>query len=87
MTNNVVLASGWLSRYWTPPILLAAGLDRELAAAGEGLDAVGRARLAQAASTLVMPGEMGERFKVMALTRGLDEPLSGFAFRDLAATL
>jgi SAM-dependent MidA family methyltransferase len=67
--------------------LLAAGLDRELAAAGEGLDAVGRARLAQAASTLVMPGEMGERFKVMALTRGLDEPLSGFAFRDLAATL
>jgi SAM-dependent MidA family methyltransferase len=67
--------------------LLAAGLDRELAAAGEGLDAVGRARLTQAASTLVMPGEMGERFKVMALTRGLDEPLSGFAFRDLAATL
>jgi SAM-dependent MidA family methyltransferase len=67
--------------------LLAAGLDRELAAAGERLDAVGRAQLAQAASTLVLPGEMGERFKVMALTRGLDEPLSGFAFRDLAAIL
>jgi SAM-dependent MidA family methyltransferase len=67
--------------------LLAAGLDRELAAAGERLDAVGRAQLAQAASTLVLPGEMGERFKVIALTRGIDEPLSGFAFRDLAATL
>jgi SAM-dependent MidA family methyltransferase len=67
--------------------LLSAGLDRELAAASEGLDAVGRAQLAQAASTLVLPGEMGERFKVLALTRGIDQPLSGFAFRDLAATL
>jgi len=67
--------------------LLAAGLDRELEAAGKGLDAVGQARLSQAASMLVLPGEMGERFKVLALTRGIDEPLSGFAFRDLAATL
>jgi len=67
--------------------LLAAGLDRELQAASEGLDAVGRARLAQAASTLVLPGEMGERFKVMVLTRGIDEPLSGFGFRDLTAML
>ena len=48
---------------------------------------MGRAQLAQAASTLVLPGEMGERFKVLALTRGIDQPLSGFAFRDLAATL
>jgi SAM-dependent MidA family methyltransferase len=67
--------------------LLAAGLDRELQVASEGLDPVGQARLAQAASMLVLPGEMGERFKVLALTRGVDEPLSGFAFRDLAATL
>jgi SAM-dependent MidA family methyltransferase len=67
--------------------LMAAGLDRELAAASEGLDTVGRARLTQAASMLVLPGEMGERFKVMALTRGIDEPLSGFAFRDLAVML
>jgi SAM-dependent MidA family methyltransferase len=66
---------------------MAAGLDRELAAASEGLDTVGRARLTQAASMLVLPGEMGERFKVMALTRGIDEPLSGFAFRDLAVML
>jgi hypothetical protein len=30
-----------------------------------------------------MPEEMGEAFKVMALTRGLDGPLSGFALQDL----
>jgi SAM-dependent MidA family methyltransferase len=67
--------------------LMAAGLDRELAAASEGLNTVGRARLTQATSMLVLPGEMGERFKVMSLTRGIDQPLSGFAFRDLTATL
>ena len=30
-----------------------------------------------------MPEEMGEAFKVMALTRGYDEPLAGFALQDL----
>ena len=67
--------------------LLSLGLEEELAAAGEGLDATGRARLSQAAAMLVLPGEMGERFKVMALSRGLQSRLAGFMFRDLAATL
>ena len=31
----------------------------------------------------MMPGEMGEIFKAMALTRGLDGPLRGFAVQDL----
>ena len=31
---------------------------------------------------LTLPGEMGERFKAMALTRGIDQPLRGFSFRD-----
>lgn len=39
-------------------------------------------RLAQGFKTLMMPGEMGERFKVIALGRGVDGPLSGFAMRD-----
>jgi len=39
-------------------------------------------RLAQGFKTLMMPGEMGERFKVIALGRGVDGPLSGFALRD-----
>jgi len=67
--------------------LIATGLERELAAASEHLDVAARARLAQAVATLVMPGEMGERFKAIALARGLEAPLAGFAFRDLAATL
>jgi len=67
--------------------LLSLGLERELAAAGEGLDTAARARLSQAAGMLVLPGEMGERFKVMALSRGLKSRLAGFSFRDLAATL
>ncbi|MGD9708504.1 MAG: class I SAM-dependent methyltransferase [Halothiobacillaceae bacterium] len=39
-------------------------------------------RLAQGFKTLMMPGEMGERFKVIALGKGVDGPLSGFAMRD-----
>jgi SAM-dependent MidA family methyltransferase len=31
---------------------------------------------------LTLPGEMGDRFQAMALTRNLDIPLRGFAFRD-----
>jgi hypothetical protein len=30
---------------------------------------------------------MGERFKVMALTRGIGGPIAGFGFRDLMASL
>ena len=67
--------------------LLSLGLEEELASAGEGLGAAARARLSQAAAMLVLPGEMGERFKVMALSRGLQSRLAGFVFRDLAATL
>lgn len=39
-------------------------------------------RLAQQVKKLVMPGEMGERFKVIALTRGFDTPLQGFLLQD-----
>lgn len=44
--------------------------------------AVERIRLAQQIRQLTLPGEMGERFKVMALARGVDVALSGFALRD-----
>jgi SAM-dependent MidA family methyltransferase len=36
---------------------------------------------------LTLPGEMGERFKVIALSRNYDAPLRGFATRDLRHTL
>jgi SAM-dependent MidA family methyltransferase len=38
--------------------------------------------LSRQARILTMPGEMGERFKVMALTKNLDIPLVGFQFID-----
>jgi SAM-dependent MidA family methyltransferase len=67
--------------------LLSTGLDRELEATASHLDDKGRAALAQAAAMLVLPGEMGERFKVLVLSRGLAAAPAGFEFRDLAATL
>jgi SAM-dependent MidA family methyltransferase len=45
------------------------------------------ARLANQARQLMLPGEMGERFKAMAWLRGLELPLSGFALQDLRHTL
>jgi SAM-dependent MidA family methyltransferase len=45
------------------------------------------ARLAQQARQLLLPGEMGERFKAMAWLRGIDMPLRGFALQDLRHTL
>jgi SAM-dependent MidA family methyltransferase len=50
-------------------------------------DVAVRARVAGEARRLLMPGEMGESFKVMALCRDLDVPLRGFAYQDLRRSL
>ena len=67
--------------------LASLGIDRELVAllaqAGEREQLV----LRQSAQMLMLPDEMGERFKAMALTRGVTGALAGFAFRDLASSL
>ena len=42
---------------------------------------------AQAANKLISPAEMGELFKVLALGKGIDETLLGFAQGDRSATL
>jgi SAM-dependent MidA family methyltransferase len=67
--------------------LLGCGLERILAqrTTEQGGDAV---RLNAEARQLTLPGEMGERFQVMALARGLaqadrDLELCGFSLRDL----
>lgn len=39
------------------------------------------------AMLLTLPGEMGERFKVIGLTAGIRTPLRGLGVRDLAASL
>jgi SAM-dependent MidA family methyltransferase len=51
------------------------------------LDLASRVNLSRQAMLLTLPGEMGERFRVMALARGCDLPLRGFAVRDLRRTL
>src|SRR5450631_3760733 len=66
--------------------LAGIGLHQEMRlAAGEDENLY--ARLANQARQLMLPGEMGERFKAMAWLRGLDIPLSGFALLDLRHTL
>lgn len=60
--------------------LLGTGIEARLSRA---TNVVTRARLASEARQLMMPGEMGEIFKAMALTRGLEGSLSGFATQDL----
>jgi SAM-dependent MidA family methyltransferase len=51
---------------------------------GLGIEGLVRdTRQAGEARQLLMPGEMGEAFKVMALARNFDAPLSGFSVQDL----
>jgi SAM-dependent MidA family methyltransferase len=66
--------------------LAGAGIDAEMQHAAENQPNK-FAALAQQAKQLMLPGEMGERFKCMAWTRGLDAPLVGFAHGDLRQTL
>jgi SAM-dependent MidA family methyltransferase len=66
--------------------LAGVGIDREMRLAA-GDDENRFARLAHQARQLMLPGEMGERFKAMAWLRGLDMPLSGFQLLDLRHTL
>jgi SAM-dependent MidA family methyltransferase len=63
--------------------LLALDIEAQLAAV-EGLE---RARLASQARQLLLPGEMGESVKVMALSREPGLKLRGFAQQDLRRLL
>jgi SAM-dependent MidA family methyltransferase len=62
--------------------LLAAGLN-EMMAEVDPNNTVEYLRLSQQVKTLTLPGEMGELFKVLALTRNVEAPLLGFALQDL----
>ena len=53
----------------------------------EASDLSARVRRAGEARRLMLPEEMGEVFKVMALGRGLARPLHGFAHQDLRRSL
>jgi SAM-dependent MidA family methyltransferase len=76
-----------LAGFCTQSYLLAAlAVDQEMRHLA-GSDQYRFARLANEARQLMLPGEMGERFKAMAWLRDLDMPLSGFSLQDLRHTL
>ena len=66
--------------------LAGLGVDEEMRNLA-GSDDQRFARLANQARQLMLPGEMGERFKAMAWLRNMDLPLSGFGLQDLRHTL
>jgi SAM-dependent MidA family methyltransferase len=61
--------------------LLDCGLDDLLQQAGP-TDSMPYMQLAQQAKTLILPGEMGERFKCIALARGMTRTVPGFRLQD-----
>ncbi len=67
--------------------LLGLGFDEHLTALGETLTQSDRMRLIRSAARLVMPHEMGETFKCMALGRDYSSALRGFSVRDFTASL
>ena len=66
--------------------LIGAGMEPLLTAGMQqaGGDARAQATLAGEARRLMLPGEMGEIFKVIALGRGYESPLAGFSTQTLA---
>jgi len=64
--------------------LLGTGIEALVAAATEPVE---HARLAGEARRLLLPGEMGEAFKVMALTRCWCDAMVGFTHQDLRPSL
>ena len=62
--------------------LMDTGIDELMGELDTGGGAAYLAQV-QAVKTLMLPGEMGERFKCMALGRGVDPPVTGFRGQDL----
>jgi len=61
--------------------LLDSGLEDFLLQSGP-TDTVDYLQAAQQTKTLILPGEMGERFKCIGLTRGIEIPVPGFRLHD-----
>ena len=76
-----------LAGYTTQAHFLIGNGIGEFVASVADLDVVQRVNLSRQAMVLTLPGEMGERFKAIALAKGYDSPLRGFAVRDLRHTL
>ena len=66
--------------------LIDTGLDR-FVAESDPTDIRVHTELVQEIKKLTMPGEMGERFKVLGVSKGLDVSLMGFSSRNLVDRL
>jgi SAM-dependent MidA family methyltransferase len=87
LAEAALVAGFRLAGFTTQTYFLAGnGIDVEMQRVAAG-DQNRFARLANQARHLMMPGEMGERFKVMAWMRGIEMPLAGFALRDVRDSL
>ncbi len=66
--------------------LIGCGIENYLATLPDQLT-VDRVQIARQAMVLTLPGEMGERFKVIGLAANYEHALRGFSTRDLVGTL
>ncbi len=67
---------------------LGLGITEELSAPGENLEDYDRLRHNQAIKELVMPGGMGDTFKVLVQQKGVDkQDIMGFSFKDMSRYL
>lgn len=66
--------------------LLGSGLYDVLPEFNPG-DTVRSLMVSQEVQKLTMPGEMGDRFKVMGLSRGVEKLVKGFSLKDLSSAL
>jgi SAM-dependent MidA family methyltransferase len=66
--------------------LIGNGIEQFIAAL-QSAELESRVQLARQAMLLTLPGEMGERFKVIGLGKKYPHSLRGFSIRDLAASL
>ena len=69
---------GYTTQAW---FLLDCGLE-DLLVSAEPTASAAYLRQAREAKTLILPGEMGERFKCIGLARGLEDPVPGFRGHD-----
>jgi len=66
--------------------LIGCGIEHFLAALADA-QMIDRVQLARQAMLLTLPGEMGEKFKVIGLTKNYEHAMRGFSVRDLSGSL
>lgn len=82
-TSNACSVIGYTTQ---AHFLIGCGIDKLLADLAER-ELEARLQIGKQAMVLTLPGEMGERFKAIALGKDFDLPLLGFSVRDMAASL